>query len=407
MKIRVAAADIADLVDPLHYAAQAGRSFPHAEAAYAHFVAEGQARGLDPSPYFDTAWYAWQNGTRGRCVLAHFMEHATRRPLDPAPFVDTTGLLRRTPAARNALDLYRMLLRGEVADMPPGLDEHLVRLQEAREAFHARISLETVRDAGRTRRNLVWVQSGRAFRLPTWFRPDADRDWDLLLNWYDLGCIDLRFGDIVLRQSGTKATGISTVLSRCPGILERYDAVMFLDDDLILQHADVDRVFELARRHDLDLFQPSLSAGSHCSWADLFHREGSVVRRTTGVEIMMFGFTRRALAACAPLFGRSVSGFGLDFACSIAIRDRGWSCGVVDAVQADHPDAIDESGGSYYEFMRSIGVNQKLELAETIRALGCLPDFVTLDAAASIHLMRHQRPSVTGGGTRADSRACV
>lgn len=375
-----AAPSVADLFDVRHYASQAGREFPSAEAAYAHFAAEGQARGLDPAPYFSTSWYAWQNATHGRCVLEHFLAHASQRPVDPAPFIDTVGLLRRTPRARNALELYLMLLRGEVPGVSPLLDEHLARLQAAREAFHDRIDFATVRDAGRTRRNLVWVQCGRAFRLPTWFQADAPRDWDLLLNWYDLGCIDLRFGEVVLRQSGTKATGIHQVLARNPGLLARYDAVLFLDDDLVVRHADVDRVFDLAGRHGLDLFQPSLAAGSHCVWPHLFHRHGSAVRETTGVEIMMFGFTRRALAACAHLFGRSVSGFGLDFACSRAVTDRGWSCGVIDAVQVEHPDAIDESGGRYYEFLRAIGINQKLELAEAIAACGGVPSFETLES---------------------------
>jgi hypothetical protein len=379
MKKRTSSDDVAGLFDLQHYAVQAQRVFPTAQAAYAHFVAEGQARGLHPSPYFDTAWYAWQNGTRGHCVLTHFAEHARQRAIDPAPFVDTTGLLRTTPAARNALELYHMLLRGNVRDVPPLLDQHLVRLQAARDAFHARIELAAVRDSGRKRTNLVWVQCGQAFRLPSWFRSAASRDWDLLLNWYDLRCVDMRFGDVVLRQSGTKATGIHAVLSRFPEILTRYDAVLFLDDDLVVQHADLDKVFSLARLHNLDLFQPAVSAGSHCSWPHLFHRKGSVVRRTTGVEIMMCGFTRRALQTCAPLFDRSVSGFGLDFACSNTVRERGWSCGVIDGVQVIHPDSINEASGTYYEFMREIGINQKLELAEAIREYGMFPDFVTLN----------------------------
>lgn len=371
--------DAANLFDLRHYSVEAQQAFPTTQAAYAHFISEGQARGLHPSPYFDTAWYAWQNGTRGHCVLTHFAEQACQRAIDPAPFVDTTGLLRTTPAARNALELYHMLLRGEVRDMPPLLDQHLVRLQAARDAFHARIELDTVRYSSRKRTHLVWVQCGKAFRLPSWFRSAASRNWDLLLNWYDLRCIDLRFGDVVLRQSGTKATGIHAVLSRFPEILTRYDAVLFLDDDLVVQHTDIDKVFSLAQSYDLDLFQPAVSAGSHCSWPHLFHRKGSVARRTTGVEIMMFGFTRRALEACAPLFGRSVSGFGLDFACSNTVRERGWSCGVIDSVQVIHPDSINEVSGTYYEFMREIGINQKLELAEAIQAYGRFPDFVTLD----------------------------
>lgn len=388
MRVRSGTIAVADLLDVRHYAAQAGRSFPNAAAAYAHFVAEGQASGLDPSPYFDAAWYQWQNATDGRCVLAHFLEHAVRRPVDPAPFVDTVGLLRRTPEARDALGLYLMLLEGGVPDMPPRRSEHLARLRAARASFQSRIDLQIVRDAGRQRRNLVWVQCGRAFRLPTWFEAGARRDWDLLLNWYDLRCLDVRFGETVLRQSGTKATGIHTVLRRHPEILARYQSVLFLDDDLVMRHADVDNVFDLANQHGLDLFQPSLSQGSHCSWPHLIHRRGAAVRTMTGVEIMMFGFSWRALAACGPLFADSVSGFGLDVACSQAVRSRGWSCGVIDAVQVDHDSPIDEAGGSYYEFMRAIGINQKLELAETIEASGTFPDFVTLESTTREHRWR-------------------
>jgi len=132
-----------------------------------------------------------------------------------------------------------------------------------------------------------------------------------------------------------------------------------------------------------------------------------VVRETTGVEIMMFGFTRRALAACALLFRGSVSGFGLDVACSRTVRDQGWACGVIDAVQVGHPDPIDESGGSYYEFMRANDINQKLELWEEIRASGKYPAFVTLDGEPPLRRLVHLQATRPAGAVADRNRACA
>ena len=370
----------AELIDLAYYSTESGQSFAEHADAYAHFVAEGQNAGLNPSAYLYTDWYRWQNPDSAQysSVLDHFFEKAATRQIDPAPFIDSVGLLRALPDVGTALDLYRMLLGKRLCKISPDIADHFARLDAARAAFHQRLDLRVLRDRGKQRPNLVWVQSGHAFKFAQWFDAGAPRDWDLLCNWYALPCLDLRFGDIVLRQSGTKMTGIHNVLTHMPDLLLRYDRVLFLDDDLIFKHRDIDLLFGLVQEHNLDLFQPSVAAGSNCVWPSLFQRPNSTVRLTTGVEIMMFGFSNRALKLCAPLFAKTVSGFGLDYACSAAVRAQGWRCGVLDAVPAQHLDKIDQSGGSYYQFMRSIGINQKLELYETLACSGGRPKFAPL-----------------------------
>ena len=370
----------ADLIDLGHYSGEAGTVFADSAAAYGHFRQKGQHARLNPSPCFFTDWYLWQNPDASKfpTALDHFLAVAADRPIDPAPFIDSVALLRKHPDARSTLDLYRMLVSGELAGTPLELDAQFARLDKARSAFQDRIRLAVIRDTDKPRKNLVWVQSGRSFRPSRWFDPDKPRDWDLLCNWYDLGTLDLRLGDIVLRQSGTKFTGIATVLRERPDILGRYDAVMFIDDDLGFQHEDIDRTFNLAKSHDLDLFQPALLSGSNCVWPDLFQKPGSEMRLTTGAEIMMFGFSRRALDLCAPFFASTASGFGLDLLCSEAVRSNGWRCGIVDAVGVEHREVIDEHGGAYYQFMRSLGINQKFELYRVISELGQKPEFRAL-----------------------------
>lgn len=373
-----------DLFDLAHYAAAAGCTFADGAEAHSHFRARGEAEGLTPSPFFYPGWYRWQNPDCARfpSSLAHFAATAIHGPIDPAPFIDSAAFLRGNPHYRSIVAAMQALVEGRDRSISPHLEDHLDALSVAQERVHKAIRSRLIGAPSGTRRRLVWVQSGRVFRPAAWFRPDAGRSWDLLCNWYSLRNVDLRFGEMHLRQSGTKATGIHHALTHHPAIFERYDQFLFLDDDLGFAHEDIERVFDVAELNGLDLFQPSLAPGSYCVWPDLFQLPGCQFHETTGVEIMMPGFSRRALGLCAPAFGRSVSGFGLDFCYSETVRGAGMTCGVVDAVAAEHFEAIDERGGRYYQFMRSLGINHKLELFQTIRDIGRFPEFARVGKRA-------------------------
>lgn len=368
------------LIDLDHYSAAADHAFADTSAAYDHYRAEGESANITPSPFFYPDWYRWQNlnWTAYPTALAHFAAEATSRAIDPAPFIDSVLHLRRNPDYANTFEAIRALVSGHDKSVSPRLEDHLDALTAAQHRVHDVIRSELLGTPSGQRRRLVWVQSGRAFRPANWFRPEASRSWDLMCNWYALGSIDIRFGEMHLRQSGTKATGIHHALTHYRDLLAHYDQILFIDDDLGFVHQEIDRVFDIAEAHDLDMFQPAVALGSQCVWNDLFQRPDSEIHETTAVEIMMPGFSQNALDLCAPLFGRSVSGFGLDFECSEMIRSEGGKCGVVDAVAAEHIEVIDEKSGAYYEFMRALGINQKLELFQTIRKLGKLPSFAAI-----------------------------
>lgn len=50
---------------------------------------------------------------------------------------------------------------------------------------------------------------------------------------------------------------------------------------------------------------------------------------------------------------------------------------MIDQVAVRHLELIDEKGGSYYEFLRKIGINQQLELFEEMVKNKALPTFKT------------------------------
>lgn len=374
------------LIDLELYSRQAGKAFSDTREAYRHFRETGQRAGLLPSPWFYTRWYAWQNpgAARHPTVLDHFLAESARGPVDPAPFVDMVGLLRRAPDTANALVAYCALLSGRDLSISPDLEHHLDALATSQRLVHGAVRSAVLKQAGAGERNrLVWAQIGQRARLWDWFDPGAPRSWDLMCNWYTDAGLDLRHGEVHLRQSGTKFTAIHHVLETRPELLAGYEQIIFIDDDLVFANADLDRLFDIARHEVFDLFQATLEPGSFCVWPELFRRPGVRAREMTAVEIMMFGFSRRALETCAPHFASSVSGFGLDVACAHAVRAAGWRCGAIDAVGVRHETRIDEGGGAYYNLMRKLGINQKLELFTTILKTGELPTFATVTGSTA------------------------
>lgn len=370
----------ADLMSLAYYREQVGRSFAGGAEAYQHFRTEGQKAGLNPSPFFYSDWYSWQNPDSKRygSVLEHFLAKALYQPIDPAPFVDSISFLTANPHYSSMAEALVRITQGRDTSLSPRLEDHLAALAATQGRIHDSIRSHYMRKSPSQRKRLVWVQAGSRFCIANWFNSYLPRSWDLMCNWYSLDGLDLRHGEIHLRQSGTKSTAIYHVLRTDPELFARYEQVLFLDDDLTLLHHDIDCLFDSATRYGLGLFQPALLPGSHCVWPDLFRKFDIGMRRTSGVEIMMPGFSRDVLFDCVSFFGRSISGFGLDFAISEHVRGTGRVCGVIDDVGVGHYSKIDEQSGNYYRLMRALGINQKLELYASILDLGSLPMFSEL-----------------------------
>ena len=366
------------LIDTRWYSSQAGKNFIDHKSAYLHFKEHGQSLGLNPSPFFYTAWYTWQNPDVSgyATVLDHFVCRGADVIVDPAPFLDGITFLREKARYSSIIEALAALTEGKDTSLSPRLEDHLALLAARQAAVHQAIQAQYICRWPSGRRRLVWVQAGPRFNVTRWFQPTSPRRWDLMCNWYTRDGLDLRYGEIHLSQAGTKPTGIYHVLNNDPGLFQSYDQLLFLDDDLIIAHEDIDRLFDIAERDGLALFQAALLPGSHGVWMDLFQKFSRGSRRTTGVEIMMPGFTRDALFSCAELFGRNISGYGLDFMFSEQIRRAGGGCGVIDAVGVRHEAPIDERSGAYYRQMRALGINYKLELYAAIREMGKFPTFV-------------------------------
>ena len=352
----------------------------HRHASY--YLAQGVDSGLNPTRFFLTDWYAWQNPDcldRHGAPYLHYLDVGLPEGRDPSPFVDVVRYLDATGGSVMREGVYGAILAGLRAPVL-GVYDSASDLWGRQRDFMAGISVYAHRTAlpTRPRRALVVCQAGRGALLDGWAKTE-ERNWDLLINYYDAKGFRHDLGDYAVFQKGTKFTGMKLLIERFPEIISQYDHVLFLDDDVETTAGDLDALFAACRHHGLDLAQMSLTPSSSCNWEHLFSRPGTRgTRRVSAVEIMMPVFSKRALGWIAPTLGQSVSGFGLDLVWGHIVAENGGRIAVLDEVAATHARPVDQSGGAYYRYLRGHGINAKAELWTLVTQYGADRELVSL-----------------------------
>lgn len=141
------------------------------------------------------------------------------------------------------------------------------------------------------------------------------------------------------------------------------DYFWFPDPDLEFEPGTIDKIFNLARTHALDLCQPALTSDSNTAHAHLYQQPSEVApRKVPFVEVMCPVFSVECLSRNAWTFDLSHSGYGLDF-----IWGKKEDCFVLDNVTVKHA-AI----GDFHSVARKYGLPQPTEEMERLRRLGYL-----------------------------------
>lgn len=138
---------------------------------------------------------------------------------------------------------------------------------------------------------------------------------------------------------GYKVAGWSALFMRQPDLLDRYDHIALIDDDIVCNAQDINRCFAIGRDHRLSLWQPSLAWRSHCTYGVVLHNPNFILRYTNFVEMMCPFFTSGHLRAALPLFSRGYE-TGIDQAWCRLPRHWRESFAVIDAVQVVHSQPV-------------------------------------------------------------------
>jgi hypothetical protein len=348
--------------DPPYFRAQANIARDASQGLLELYLARSEPNAPSPSAEFDQGWYVSQNPDWAQShphPFLHFLERGLQAGRRPRPDIDvkfvrdiTRGVKPRSleEAAFRVFD--RTLGQGE---MGPPLNGQELRARQ--DHFYADGRLRIEREAGHSDRNvLVFVQCGKGFDAAYLEEPRA---YDVLLNYYHESDVHPK-ADIAVVQAGTKTTAVRRLMELRPDLLLRYQAVLFLDDDVEISAEEIDALFRAMRAEKLDLAQPALSADSATAYP--FLKRPSIqsgVTRVSSVEIMAPALTRRALECAKWVFAESVSGWGSDLLLGPAVRSAFGpnSVGIVGSVAVRHAAPVDLRAGAFYAFLRRYGVD--------------------------------------------------
>jgi hypothetical protein len=348
--------------DPSWFRAHANIGRDASRGLLEAYLARTESDAPSPSAEFDHSWYMAQNPDWAQShphPFLHFLErglHAGRRPrvdIDIEFVRDITrGVKPRSLEEASFRVFDRTLGEGETG---PPLNGQELRARQDR--FYDAGQLRIEREAGHSDRSvLVFVQCGRGFDAAYLAEPRA---YDVLLNYYNESDIHPK-ADIAVVQAGTKTTSIRRLLELKPDLLLRYQAVLFLDDDVEIGAEGIEAFFRAMTAEKLDLAQPALTADSATAY-DFLKRPsvGAGVTRVSSVEIMAPALTRRALECAGSAFAESVSGWGTDLLLGPAVRSACGpnSVGIIGSVSVRHAAPVDLRAGAYYAFLRRYGVD--------------------------------------------------
>jgi hypothetical protein len=348
--------------DPSWFRAHANIARDKTRGLLEAYLAHPEPNAPSPSAEFDHGWYVSQNPDWARShphPFLHFLEHGLHAGRRPRPDIDvefvrdiTRGVKPRSLEEASFRVFDRTLSEGE---MGPPLNRQELRARQDR--FYADGRLHIEREAAHPERNvLVFVQCGKGFDAPYLEEP---RRYDVLLNYYHESDVHPK-ADIAVIQAGTKTTSIRRLMELRPDLLLRYQAVLFLDDDVEIDAQGIEAFFRAMTAEKLDLAQPALSADSATAYAFLKRPSVSAgVMRVSSVEIMAPALTRRALEGAKWAFAESVSGWGSDLLLGPAVRSAFGpnSVGVVGSVAVRHAAPVDLRAGAFYAFLRRYGVD--------------------------------------------------
>ena len=160
------------------------------------------------------------------------------------------------------------------------------------------------------KRGLVLARVGTTSLHSCWVDRGKPRDWDLVLAPYrpipPQDGLDCRVHDVI---TGPKWSGLRQLLNEWDGWRE-YDYVWMPDDDVYAPQDTISRMFEVAAALGLDLFAPALHEASYYAHFSTMENRRFYGRWTGFVEIMVPGFSRRALERLLPTLDETETGWG-------------------------------------------------------------------------------------------------
>jgi len=166
--------------------------------------------------------------------------------------------------------------------------------------------------SGSRSNNLVFTSAGNRSNLRDWLQ--GRRDFDLWTVYYgDRPGMFQEGSDYYLPRKGAKFQNLHYCYGQWPQKLARYDAVMVMDDDIVIDATGITRLFEIRRDLDLWALQPAFRLSGKVSWPITAVHPTAKLRYTNFVEMACPLFRRDKLDAFMQVYDPALVGYGTDW----------------------------------------------------------------------------------------------
>ena len=161
-------------------------------------------------------------------------------------------------------------------------------------------------------RHLVYTSAGHRSNIARWL--SGPRAFDLWITHYDAGESPHRGAATHYdERRGAKFQNLHHAFQAWPEVFAGYEAVLVMDDDVLLDGADIGRLFALREAHDLWLLQPAFHPRGKVSHPITRWRPGVHLRFTSFVEVTCPLFRADRLADFMRVYDPALVGWGIDW----------------------------------------------------------------------------------------------
>ena len=210
------------------------------------------------------------------------------------------------------------------------------------------------------RENLLYVRCGNSSKIFEWFDEKKERNWDLMLSYFEVPNEPKKYANYTSIGGLSKFSSVKDIHEDNPDLFTKYKFIGVIDDDLFFKFSDIDVIFDICSRCDLDIAQPSFSENSFVSY--LFKNvTDSAIRFTNFIEVMAPFFSNSAFKKCVPTFNKSISTWGLDQLWPFLLGYPENKLAIIDYVCADHLKPIDTENGNFYKFLSTLSIDPHAE----------------------------------------------
>ena len=193
-------------------------------------------------------------------------------------------------------------------------------------------------------RYLVYTSAGDYANLHLWLR--RKRDFDLWVTYYgNQGPRYKDLSDFYNMHQGSKWQNLRNVYLKCPEIFNHYEAILAMDDDILINTAAINRLFAIRKKCDLWICQPSYDVRGKIRHKITAAQPGYFMRYVNFVENGCPVFRKDKLDEFMKVYDGSLGGNGVDYwFLKVLGSDIEGKCAIIDAIRCINPHDEKKSG---------------------------------------------------------------